>query len=437
MHLVDAQILCDQLGHSGGVTGQHDGAHALCLQALHGGPGGRLFLIGNQDGAKELPVAGNVDNRACALGGGVVNMLALHQAGVAGQHGAAIHLRFHAVTRDLLRVGRTLGVQTRAGLAQALADGMVREALGQRRTLEQVGLGHAVGGGGVRDLENALRQGAGLVKHGHAGLGQGLEIVAALDEDTALGRAADTAEEGQRDRDDQCAGAADDQEGQRAHDPVKPVAQQQRRHNRQHQCAEADSGGVVAGELRDKVFNRRFLQAGIFHQVKDFCNGGLPINLRGPDAQHTVGVHTAADDLVPGAHGARAALAGQRCGIQGGLTGQDHAVQRDLLTGLDDDGRANGHIIGVNDGDAAVLGLQIRAVGADVHQRGDARTALADGVGLEQLADLVEQHNGHALGVLTAADGADRGDGHQEIFVKNFAVLDAHERLAQDIMAND
>ena len=135
MYLVDAQILCDQLGHSGSVTGQHDGAHALCLQALHGGPGGRLFLIGNQDGAKELPVAGDVDNRACALGGGVVNMLALHQAGVAGQHGAAIHLRFHAVTCDFLRVGRTLGVQTRAGLAQALADGMVREALGQRRTL--------------------------------------------------------------------------------------------------------------------------------------------------------------------------------------------------------------------------------------------------------------------------------------------------------------
>ena len=289
----------------------------------------------------------------------------------------------------------------------------------------------------MRDLENALRQGAGLVKHGHAGLGQGLEIVAALDEDTALGRAADTAEEGQRDRDDQCAGAADDQEGQRTHDPVKPVAQQQRRHNRQHQCADADSGGVVAGELRDEVFNRRFLQAGIFHQVKDFCNGGLPINLRGPDAQHTVGVHTAADDLIPGAHGARAALAGQSCGIQGGLTGQDHAVQRDLLTGLDDDGRANGHIIGVNDGDAAVPGLQIRAVGADVHQRGDARTALADGVGLEQLTDLVEQHNGHALGVLAAADGADRGDGHQEVLVKNLAVLDAHERLAQDIMADD
>ena len=57
---------------------------------------------------------------------------------------------------------------------------------------------------------------------------------------------------------------------------------------------------------------------------------------------------------------------------------------------------------GVNDGDAAVPGLQIRAVGANVHQRGDARTALADGVGLEQLADLVEQHNRDRFVIIAA-----------------------------------
>ena len=98
------------------------------------------------------------------------------------------------------------------------------------------------------DFENALRQGAGLVKHGNAGLGQGLEVVAALDQDAALGRAADAAEEGEGDRNDQRTGAADDQEGQRTHDPVKPAAQEQRRHNGQHQCADADGGGVVAGK---------------------------------------------------------------------------------------------------------------------------------------------------------------------------------------------
>ena len=34
MDLVNAQILGHQLGHSGGITGQHDGAHALRLKAL-------------------------------------------------------------------------------------------------------------------------------------------------------------------------------------------------------------------------------------------------------------------------------------------------------------------------------------------------------------------------------------------------------------------
>ena len=73
--------------------------------------------------------------------------------------------------------------------------------------------------------------------------------------------------------------------------------------------------------------------------------------------------------------------------------------------------------------DVALGVLQVGALGADVHQGGDAAAALAHGVGLEQLADLVEQHNGHALAVLAAGDRADRGD--------------AHEGFAQDIMADD
>lgn len=51
---------------------------------------------------RNLSVAGNVDDGACALGGGVGDALALHQAGIAGQHGMTIDLRFHAVTRDFL-----------------------------------------------------------------------------------------------------------------------------------------------------------------------------------------------------------------------------------------------------------------------------------------------------------------------------------------------
>ncbi len=119
---------------------------------------------------------------------------------------------------------------------------MAGEALRQGGAFQQLGLGHAVRRDSFGDLENALRQGAGLVKHGNAGLGQGFEVVAALDQDAALGRAADAAEEGEGDRNDQRAGAADNQEGQGAHDPVQPVAQEQRRHKGQHQRADADGG---------------------------------------------------------------------------------------------------------------------------------------------------------------------------------------------------
>ena len=203
------------------------------------------------------------------------------------------------------------------------------------------------------DLENAFRQGAGLVKHGNAGLGQCLQIVAAFDQNTALGRAADTAEEGQRDRDDQRAGAADDQEGQCAHDPVEPAAKEQRRHNGQHQRCNADSGGVVAGKFRDEIFDRGLFQTGVFHKVQNLCHRGLTVELCRADAQHGIGVDAAADDLIPGAHGARAAFAGQGGGVQRRLTGQYHAVQRDLLAGLYNDRRADGHIVWVNDRDAA------------------------------------------------------------------------------------
>ena len=124
MNLVNAQILGHQLGHGGGVTGQHDGAHALRLKALHGGPGSGLLLVRDQDRAQKAAVTRHINDRTRALGGGVGDFFAFHQAGIAGQHGMTVHQRFHAVACDLLRIGGAAGVQPRAGLAQALADGM-------------------------------------------------------------------------------------------------------------------------------------------------------------------------------------------------------------------------------------------------------------------------------------------------------------------------
>ena len=71
------------------------------------------------------------------------------------------------------------------------------------------------------------------------------------------------------------------------------------------------------------------------------------------------------------------------------------------------------------------------------------RRALADGVALEQLADLVEQHDRDALDIVAAlrpdgqAERTERCQRHQEVFIKRAAVEDALAGLFQDVIADD
>ena len=106
---------------------------------------------------------------------------------------------------------------------------MLGPALGQSGGFHEGIPGHAVFGVDAHHLEGALGQGAGLIKHHDAGAGQLLQIGGALDQDAAGGSAADAAEEAQRNADDQRAGTADNQEGERTADPGQPAAAQHQR----------------------------------------------------------------------------------------------------------------------------------------------------------------------------------------------------------------
>ena len=141
----------------------------------------------------------------------------------------------------------------------AQGDGVLRPALGQRSGFHEAVFGTALRGIDLGDFEGALRQGAGLIKDDDAGIGQLFQIGRALDEDAAGGSAADAAEEAQRDGDDQCAGAADDEEGEGAVDPVAEaggLAHQQQNDGRnegQRQRAVADRRGIHPGKAGDEV----------------------------------------------------------------------------------------------------------------------------------------------------------------------------------------
>ena len=341
------------------------------------------------------------------------------------------------MTGFLVYLPGAAGIQRLApGGPQALGDGMAGPALGQGGGLQQGVLSEALGREHAGHLEHALGQGAGLVEHDGFYLGQRFQIVAALDQDAAAGSAADAAEEGEGNADDQRTGAADDQEGERTAHPDAPLAGEQVGQDGQSRRADADGGGIIPGELGDEVFRLGLFQAGVFHQLQNAGHGGLAEGLGYLHPQHLVLVHAAGDHIVAGTYPAGAALAGEGAGVDGAAALQHNAVQGDFFAGADQDHVAHGHGVRVHLLHA-FTGLQVGVIGADVHQGGDVFPALAHRVALEQLADLVEQHNGGGLPVLLQGQRAHGGDGHEEVLVEDLALHHAQEGLAQHVIADD
>ena len=319
---------------------------------------------------------------------------------------------------------------------------MLGPALGQRGSFHQLLLAGALCGVDAGHFKGALGQGAGLVEHNDAGAGQLFQIGGTLDQNAAGRCTADAAEEAQGNADDQCAGAADNKEGQGTVDPVAKaggLAHEQQHDGRdkgQSQCAIAHGGGVHAGKTGDEVLGAGLLHAGIFHQIENFGNGGFAEFLGGLYLQQAGHVHAAADDLIAGLHIAGQALAGQGGGVQGRSALHDDAVNGHPLAGLHHDHGADLHVIGVHLLQLAVLVLHVGVIGADIHQAGNALPALAHGHALEQLADLVEDDNGTALHVVAQCKCTHSGNGHQEALVKGLTVLDAKQCLAQHVPAD-
>ena len=85
----------------------------------------------------------------------------------------------------------------------------------------------------------------------------------------------------------------------------------------------------------------------------------------------------------------------------------------------------------------------MRHVGADIHQVGDAVTALTLGIALEELAYLEEEHHEHGFGILrlgiwqeSDTEGTDGSDSHQQMFIKRFAFRNSFPCLMEGLMTD-
>ena len=132
---------------------------------------------------------------------------------------------------------------------------------------------------------------------------------------------------------------------------------------------------------------------------------------------------------------ARHGFAGQCRGVEQAVALRDDAVERDALARANNDRRADLDFVG----EYLLLSAaaqNARRIGADIQERGDGAARALDRIGLEPLADLVEQHNGDTLGVVAERECPDGCNRHEEIFIKDAPVTDVHRGAPEDVPAD-
>ena len=206
---------------------------------------------------------------------------------------------------------------------------------------------------------------------------------------------------------------------------------------KQRQGRDHHARGVVPGKAGDEVLAGGLLLAGVFHQVQNLRDCGLPALPGDFHPEKARLVDAAADDRVAGDYIPGNGFAGEGGSVQGGGTLHHHAVQGHPLAGLDHHNGAHGHLLRVHLLDLAVLPFQVGGVGPDIHESGNRLPGLAHGVVLEQLSHLVEEHHEDRLRVFPGAEGPHCGKSHQEILVKDLAVGNVAQGPGQHIPSDD
>ena len=232
---------------------------------------------------------------ACKVAVMIRNACFAHQRRVARQDQLSVHHGTDAQSRQFfgLTYPRLIG-HAAVGLANAVRHGVVGARLRQSRQLDEPRLVDLIGMHGGH-AKAAAGERSRLVKDHRFRAGKGLQIAAALDEDAAPRSAADAAKEGQRNGDDQRAGAGYDKEDQAALDPfAKRKREKQRRQDGDQQRRRAHRGGIDAGKARDELFADRLFVGGILRKLQDAADGGGFVGTDGAQRDGTRQVHRAA-----------------------------------------------------------------------------------------------------------------------------------------------
>ena len=298
---------------------------------------------------------------------------------------------------------------------------------------------HSVGReplGGLHSLhsECAAREGACLVEHHGAKVRHGVEHMAALEEDAPPRGRPDAAEIAQRNADDEGArtGHYEEDEG-----TPHPLGRRNARHtgpaerggHKGHQRGQQhDHGRIDPCQSADEQFGGRLAGSGVLHQAEDAGRGALGVRTEGLKAQAAAAGDVSGGHLGTSGQAARQALARQGRRVEDPLGRKQAAVDGQALSGRQFEAVAGTDFLRLTI-DRLPAALHADAVGAQGQQGADVAPRTVDGAVLQRLADGIEEHDGHALGILADGESPDRSDHHEEELVEDVAFLESFDRF--------
>ena len=435
--ILDADEVADGFRALFIVPGQHDGGDGEGFQVFDAFDGVGLDGIGNGDAAEEGLAFGDVDVGADFF---------MFRKGRDGNTGFreeffisdvdvfSFPLGFDAVAGDFLHGGE--GRQGKAffirGAYDGLGDGVGGVDFTSGGEGEDLVFALLRGLHDASDFEFPFGQGAGLIEDSGFGIREGFHDGAALEEDAFFRSGTDAGEEGERDGDDERAGTADDEEGERGVDAFIPVSgKEERREDCDGDRDEDDDRGIHAGEAGDESVDLWLAGDGIFDGVEDAGDHGFREDFFDLDADgaghiHAAGVYAVADG---GEDGLR--LAGDGGGVDLGLAFGNDAVKRYAVAGADEKDVADFGFFG-RDGLGAACGHALDDFRTQVDGVHDLVTAAVGSEVLEVFTDAVEEHDTDGFRIFVDREGADGRNGHEEGLVEEFPMGDVFEGGVDD-----
>ena len=288
----------------------------------------------------------------------------------------------------------------------------------------------------VGDLGPADGQRPGLVEGDGLDLVDGLQVGAALEHRAVTGGVRHRRDHRRGHGESKPAGAGDHEDDEPAQDEGVPVgAEEERRHDGDQHAEDEHRRRVVLGEVVGEGLVGGLAGLGLLDRHDDLGEHRLGSRLVDPHLERAVLVHGPGEDALAALLVDRHGLAGDGRLVDVGRALGDRPVDRDALPRPDDDDVADADVLGRQD-DLAAVHAHERLLGHERDERADGPARLVHRVGLEHVAERVDEDEDGRLLPHPQDHGAHGADEHEQVDGRR-QVEQGEDRLARRVVDAD